>query len=76
MQGQLVMTFARIMSPQSKEAASYSWEDGYTQRTEQVNTLRIMGPREIETDDRCQRIHVYIRKCVCEHACIGNAYIS
>lgn len=76
MQGQLVMTFARIMSQQSKEVASCSWEDGCIQGTEQVNTLRIMGPREIETDDRCQSIHVYIHKCVCEHVCIRNAYIS
>lgn len=71
-----MMTFARIMSEQSREAASRSWEDGYIQGTEQVNTLRIMGHTEIETDDRCQSIRVYTHKCVCEHACIRNAFIS
>lgn len=61
-------TLASIMSGQSKEAASCSWEDGSLQGAEQIDILMVRGPREIETEDRCESIHVPIHMCVCEYA--------
>lgn len=49
-QGQLVTArndnFTKTVSEHGREVASHSWGNGYIQRTEQVNLLRIVRPEK------------------------------